>query len=128
MTIAKICTRLDGIPLALELAAARGRAMSLEQIEKRLDDRFRLLTGGSRNALSRQQTLQALIDWSVQLLNEKERRLFASLSVFAGGWQMEAAEAICGFEALGVESSEVLYLLTALVDKSLVIFEHATGR
>jgi predicted ATPase/class 3 adenylate cyclase len=128
LTIAKICTRLDGIPLALELAAARGRAMRLEQVEKRLDDRFRLLTGGNRNALSRQQTLQALIDWSVQLLDDRERTLFASLSVFAGGWRLEAAEAVCGCEALAIEAWEVLDLLTALVDKSLIIFEHASER
>jgi predicted ATPase/class 3 adenylate cyclase len=128
VTIVKICNRLDGIPLALELAAARGRSMRLDQVEQRLDNRFRLLTGGSRNALSRQQTLQALIDWSVQLLNEKERNIFAGLSVFAGGWQLEAAEAICGCEALGVEAWEVLDYLTALVDKSLVIFEHSSGR
>jgi predicted ATPase len=127
-TIAKICTRLDGIPLALELAAARGRAMTLDQVEKRLDDRFRLLTGGSRNALSRQQTLQALIDWSVQLLNDREKRVFVSLAVFAGGWDLEGAEAVCGCEELDVEAWEVLDLLTALVDKSLVIFEHGSVR
>lgn len=128
LTIVKICKRLDGIPLALELAAARARAMRLDQIEKRLDDRFRLLTGGSRNALSRQQTLQSLIDWSVQLLTDEEKRLFTSLSVFAGGWDIEAAEEICGSPDLGIESWQVLDLLTALVDKSLVVFDHASGR
>lgn len=127
-TVAHICTRLDGIPLAIELAAARGRAMSLDQIEKRLNDRFRLLTGGSRNALSRQQTLRALIDWSVQLLDEKERRFLFSLSVFGGGWDMEAAESICPDEENGIEAWEVMDLTTALVDKSLVVFERSIDR
>lgn len=128
LTIAKICTRLDGIPLAIELAAARGRAMTLEQIEKRLDDRFRLLTGGSRNALSRQQTLRALIDWSVHLLDDKERRFFVSLSVFGGGWDIEAAEAVCAGAESSIEEWEVLDLLTALVDKSLVVFDRGADR
>ncbi|MBS1717368.1 MAG: adenylate/guanylate cyclase domain-containing protein [Armatimonadetes bacterium] len=127
-TIAHICNRLDGIPLAIELAAARGRAMSLEHIEKRLDDRFRLLTGGSRNALSRQQTLRALIDWSVQLLDEQERRFFVTLSVFGGGWNLDAAEAVCTDEAAGTEEWQVLDLLTALVDKSLVVYERSSDR
>lgn len=127
-TVAHICTRLDGIPLAIELAAARGRAMSLDQIEKRLNDRFRLLTGGSRNALSRQQTLRALIDWSVQLLDEKERRFLFSLSVFGGGWDMEAAESICPDEENGIEAWEVMDLTTALVDKSLVVFDRPIDR
>ena len=84
--IAQICYRLDGIPLAIELAAARVKMMSVEQISKRLDDRFRLLTGGARTALPRQQTLRALIDWSYDLLSENERCFLRRLSVFAGGW------------------------------------------
>ena len=91
--VAQICRRLDGIPLALELAAARVKALSVDQIAARLDDRFRLLTGGSRTALPRQQTLRALIDWSYNLLSEPERALLRQLSVFVGGWTFEAAEA-----------------------------------
>ncbi|MGH8104272.1 MAG: ATP-binding protein, partial [bacterium] len=93
--VSRICVRLDGIPLALELAAARVRAMSVDQIANRLDDRFRLLTGGSRTALPRQQTLRALIEWSYDLLSEKEKTLLRRLSVFAGGWMLEAAEKVC---------------------------------
>jgi len=93
--VAQICHRLDGIPLALELAAARVRAMPVETIAARLDDRFRLLTGGSRTALPRQQTLRATIDWSYGLLDEKEKTLLRRLSVFAGGWTLEAAEKVC---------------------------------
>jgi tetratricopeptide (TPR) repeat protein len=111
--VAQICFRLDGIPLALELAAARASIFSAEQIATRLDDRFKLLTGGSRTALPRQQTLRALIDWSYDMLSENERALLRRLSVFAGGWTFEAAEAVCG-------DLEVLDLLTQLVNKSLV--------
>jgi predicted ATPase len=121
--ITQICRRLDGIPLAIELAAARVKVLSVEQIAERLDDRFRLLTGGSRTALPRQQTLRALIDWSYQLLGEQERLLFRRLAVFVGGWTLEAAESVCGFG--GIESLDVLDLLTHLVDKSLVIVEHS---
>ncbi len=96
--VAQICHRLDGIPLALELAAARVRAMPVETIASRLDDRFRLLTGGSRTALPRQQTLRAAIDWSYGLLDEKEKTLLRRLSVFAGGWTLEAAEKVCADE------------------------------
>jgi len=120
--VTQICHRLDGIPLAIELAAARVKVLSVEQIAERLDDRFRLLTGGSRTALPRQQTLRALIDWSYQLLSEQERLLFRRLAVFVGGWTLEAAEAICGFG--GIESVDILDLLTHLVDKSLVTVEH----
>src|SRR5207249_10096992 len=109
---------LDGIPLAIELAAARVRALPVKKINERLDDRFRLLTGGSRTALPRQQTLRALIDWSYDLLSEPERMLLRRLSVFAGGWTLEAAEAVAGGDA--VETWEVVDLLTALVEKSLV--------
>src|SRR5207247_6350386 len=92
--VGQVCVRLDGIPLALELAAARVRGMTVEQIAARLDDRFRLLTGGARTALRRQQTLQALVDWSYDLLTDDERALLRRLSVFAGGWTLEAAEAV----------------------------------
>lgn len=119
--VAQVCSRLDGIPLAIELAAARIRAMTVEQVAQRLDDRFRLLTGGSRTALPRQQTLRATIDWSYNQLSEVEQTLFHRLSVFAGGWTLEAAEAVCCGE--GIESWEVLDLLTSLVEKSLVLLE-----
>lgn len=114
--IAQICHRLDGIPLAIELAAARSRVFSPEQIASRLDDRFRLLTGGSRTALPRQQTLRALIDWSYDMLPGEEQALLRRLSVFAGGWAFEAVEAICS-------DLDVLDLLTQLINKSLVVME-----
>src|SRR5213079_3004067 len=95
LAVAQVCQRLDGIPLAIELAAARLRALPVEQIVARLDDRFRLLTGGSRTALPRQQTLRGLIDWSYDLLSPSEQALFRRLSVFAGGWTLEAAEQVC---------------------------------
>jgi predicted ATPase/DNA-binding SARP family transcriptional activator/Tfp pilus assembly protein PilF len=116
-----ICRRLDGIPLAIELAAARVRVLPIEQIASRLDDRFRLLTGGSRTALPRQQTLRALIDWSYDLLGRLERSLLCRLSVFAGGCTLEAAEKVCTDETIG--ETEILDLLTRLVDQSLVIYE-----
>jgi predicted ATPase/class 3 adenylate cyclase len=119
--VATICRQLDGIPLALELAAARTRAMSIESIAARLDDRFRLLARGDRTALPRQQSLRALIDWSHDLLAEPERVLLRRLSVFAGGWTIEAAEAVCADESL--EAASVLDLLAQLVDKSLVVLE-----
>ncbi|HTT13863.1 MAG TPA: adenylate/guanylate cyclase domain-containing protein [Burkholderiaceae bacterium] len=117
--VADICRRLDGIPLALELAAARLRALSAEAIATRLDDRFRLLVSGDRTALPRQRTLRALIDWSYDLLAPAERALFQALSVFAGGWTLEAAEAVGS--GAGIDAMEVLDLLTSLVEKSLVI-------
>ena len=119
--VAEICWRLDGIPLAVELAAARVNVLSPEQIEARLDDRFRLLTGGRRTALPRQQTLQAAVEWSYDLLSEQERRLFDRLSVFTGSFGLEAAEAV----GLGddLESWEVLDRLAGLVAKSLVAAE-----
>ena len=119
--VAAVCRRLDGIPLALELAAARVRSLSVEEINTRLVSRFRLLTGGSRTALPRQQTLRALIDWSYDLLHEPERAVLARLSVFAGDWDMEAAEAVCVGD--GLEAWEVLDLVTALADKSLLVVE-----
>lgn len=122
--IAQICRRLDGIPLALELAAARVTALSVEQIAARLDDVFRLLTGGSRTAMPRQQTLAAAIDWSYNLLSNPERALLSRLSVFAGGWTLDAAEQICA--SAGLEQLDILDLLTQLVNKSLVIAEYGT--
>lgn len=119
--VAEICWRLDGIPLAIELAAARVKVLSLEQIATRLDDSFRLLTGGSRTALPRQQTLRALIDWSYDLLSESEKKLLRRLSVFVRGRTLEAVEAVCSGD--GVEEFDVLDLLTLLVDKSLVTRE-----
>ncbi|MFT3896018.1 MAG: adenylate/guanylate cyclase domain-containing protein [Anaerolineales bacterium] len=116
--IAQICFRLDGIPLAIELAASRVKVLTPEQIASRLDDRFRLLTGGSRTALPRQQTLRAMIDWSYSLLSDDEKTLFRRLAVFVGGWTLEAAESVCGKEGSGFD---VMELLTRLVDKSLVV-------
>jgi predicted ATPase/DNA-binding XRE family transcriptional regulator len=120
--VADICRRLDGIPLAIELAAARTKVFPPEEIAARLDDRFKLLTGGSRTALERHQTLFALIEWSHNLLSEPERVLLRRLSVFAGGWSFDAAQEVCG-EGL---DDEVLDLLTHLVDKSLVVVEQET--
>ncbi len=121
-TLANIVRRLDGIPLALELAAVRLRAMSIEQIAQRLDDRFRLLTGGRRTALPRQQTLQALIDWSWNLLEEKEQILLRRLSVFSGGWALDAAQATASDTNL--DEFDILDLLDQLISKSLVNVDH----
>jgi predicted ATPase/DNA-binding SARP family transcriptional activator len=149
--VAEVCRRLDGIPLAIELAAARLKALAIGEIAARLDDRFRLLTGGSRTVLPRQQTLRATMDWSYNLLSTAEQALLRRLSVFAGGWTLEAAEAVCGEEwtngreeerkspnrpaastpplvHASTPSPEVLDLLTSLVDKSLVIAEEEGGR
>jgi predicted ATPase/class 3 adenylate cyclase len=164
MMVAQVCHRLDGIPLAIELAAARVKALPVAKIAERLDDRFRLLTGGSRTALPRQQTLRALIDWSYDLLTEPEQTLLCRLSVFAGGWTSEAAEAVCaddddrlagdrrpattdrfGRDTVGgrrasgrsapgspcqsvVGGPDVLDLLTALVEKSLVVYDEQEGQ
>ncbi len=117
-TVAAICHRLDGIPLALELAAARVRTLPVEKIAERLSDRFQVLTGGTRTALPRQQTLRACIDWSYNLLTEQERALLRRLAVFTGGFPLEAAETVgAGGQ---INESEVLDLLAQLVDKSLV--------
>ena len=123
--VARVCARLDGLPLALELAAARLRALSVEQLAARLDDRFRLLTGGDRAAAARQQTLRATLDWSHDLLREPGRTLLRRLAVFAGGWTLEAAEVVCAGD--GLDEAEVLDLLAALVDHSLVVAEEHGG-
>ncbi len=117
--VAQICERLDGIPLAIELAAARVKSLPIEQIAARLDDRFGLLTVGSRTALPRHRTLRAMIDWGYELLTEDERALLRRLSVFAGGWTLEGAHALYGAE--NVSKHDVLDLLTRLVTKSLVV-------
>lgn len=122
--VAEICERLDGIPLALELAAARVKAMTVEQIARRLDDRFRLLTGGGRTTMARHQTLQAAVEWSYALLAEPECVLLQRLSVFAGGWTLEAAEHVGAGNP--IQASEVLDLLLRLVDKSLVVVDQQT--
>lgn len=119
--LAHLCWRLDGIPLAIELAAARTSALSVEQIDARLDGYFRLLTSGSQTAAARQQTLKATVDWSYHLLADRERCLFRQLAVFAGGFTLEAAEAVCRDN--GIDELEVLDLLTRLVEKSLVLAE-----
>jgi predicted ATPase/class 3 adenylate cyclase len=146
--VVQICRRLDGIPLAIELAAARVKALPVEKINERLDDRFRLLTGGSRTALPRQQTLRALIDWSYDLLTEGERALLRRLSVFAASFTLEAAEAVGadpvdssqspvvsedeGLPSLTTDysllpSDDVVELLTRLVEKSLIQYEEESG-
>jgi predicted ATPase/class 3 adenylate cyclase len=124
--VAQICHRLDGIPLAIELAAAKIRVLGVEQIAKRLDDRFRLLTGGSRTALERHQTLRAAIDWSYNLLPASEQILFRRLAIFVGGWTLEAAESICVDEL--IKTAEVLELLEQLINKSLVLMEETQGQ
>ena len=118
--IAEICRRLDGIPLAIELAAARVRMLTVEQIAARLEDRLRLLTGGSRTSLERHQTLRAAMDWSYEHLRPEEQRLLRGLSVFSGGWTLEAAHQICGGER---GEPEILDLISQLVDQSLVLTE-----
>ncbi len=118
-TILQICRRLDGIPLAIELAAARAKVMTLDELLERLDDRFRLLTGGGRTARARQQTLRATVDWSYQLLDRDERTLFRRLSVFAGGFTIADVEAVCPGD--GVEGGAIIELLGRLIDKSLTM-------
>jgi len=119
--IAQICRRLDGIPLAIELAAARVVVLSPEQIEARLHDRFRLLTGGARTAVARQRTLEATVDWSCQLLSDAERLMLNRLSVFPAAWSLEAAEYVCGSGS--IHTRDVLDLLAELVSKSLVVVD-----
>ncbi|MFE5165648.1 ATP-binding protein [Streptomyces sp. NPDC056697] len=121
-----ICRRLDGIPLGIEIAVVRLRALSVQQLLDRLDDRFRLLTTGSRTVLPRHQTLRALIDWSYELCTERERLLWARVSVFAGSLDLDAAEAVCSGE--GIDRAEILDLVTELVDKSVLLREdHRTA-
>jgi predicted ATPase/class 3 adenylate cyclase len=119
--VVSICRRLDGMPLAIELAAARTRSMSLAAVHDRLDQRFRLLTGGSRSALERQQTLRATVDWSYSLLNEAEQATLRRLSGFAGGFDLEAAEAVCAGE--DIDAFDVADHVGSLVDKSLVALD-----
>lgn len=123
--VARICSRLDGIPLAIELAAARVRSMSVDDIAKRLEDRFRLLMGGNRSGLERHQTLRATITWSYNLLSEEEKHLLCNLSVFSGGWTLEAAEQVCGDKNSDLD---VLDTLTRLVEKSLVNLDESRYR
>jgi predicted ATPase/DNA-binding SARP family transcriptional activator len=118
-TMVRICRALDGMPLAIELAAARLRTMSIDQLANRLDDRFRLLTSGSRTALPRHRTLRAVIDWSWELLTDAERLVLRRLPVFSGGASLEAAERVCTGDA--VEQDEVLEVLTSLAEKSLLL-------
>jgi len=117
-TVADICHRLDGIPLAIELAAARVRSLAVEDIRNHLNANFRILTGGNRVALPRHQTITSLIDWSYNLLSPPEQDLLTRLSCFTGGWTLSAAEEVCS--GGGLESSDILDLMTSLVDKSLV--------
>jgi non-specific serine/threonine protein kinase len=120
-TLAKICVRLDGIPLAIELAAAKLKGLNVEEIHARLDDRFNLLTNGARTVLPRHQTLRATIDWSYNLLSENEKTLFRRLAVFIGGWSVEAAESICaGGE---IKKTDITNLILGLVQKSLIYTE-----
>ena len=123
--VVQVCRRLDGIPLAIELAAARVKILSVAQIAARLDDRFNLLMSGDRAALPRHQTLRAMVNWSYDLLSEQEQILFRRLSVFAGGFTLEAAEAVGG--GIAAPSGSILETLSRLIDKSLVIAEEAPG-
>lgn len=122
--VAEICRRLDGIPLAIELAAARTRLLSVEQIADGLADRFRLLTGGARTAVPRHQALVASVEWSYRLLNDKEKTLLRRLAVFSGSFTLDAAEGICTDEV--ISRAEILDLLAALIDKSLLLTEETT--
>ncbi len=124
--VVEVCRRLDGIPLALELAAARMRALTVEQIAARVSDRFRLLTTGDQMALPRQQTLRAMMDWSHDLLTQRDQVLFRRLAVFAGGWTLEATEAVAAGGPVG--RGDVLDVLAELVDKSLVVVDPEGGR
>ena len=123
--LASVCRRLDGIPLAIELAAPRVRSMSMEEVNRRLDQRFGLLTGGSRTALPRHRTLRAMIDWSYDLLSDAEQALLCRVSVFSGGWTLEAAEQVC--IGKGADNIEALDLLTSLADKNLVVADEQDG-
>ena len=124
-SVARICRELDGLPLAIELSTARMGALAVEQVAERLEDSLKLLTGGDRTVAPRHQTLRATLDWSYELLSEPERVLFGRLSVFSGGWTLEAAEAVGAGE--GIEEGEVLDLLSRLVNKSMVVVEVSEG-
>ena len=121
--VSEICRRLDGIPLAIELAAARVRTLSIPNLAQRLNERFKILTGGSRTALPRQKTLSALIDWSYDLLTPQEQMLFSRVGIFAGGFSLDAATAVCSGEDL--DEIDILDLLSSLTDKSLVVADTA---
>jgi len=123
LTVSRLCRQLDGIPLAIELAASRLKVLPVEQIDAKLEDRFRLLTGGSEAALERHRTLRATVDWSYGLLSEAEKRIFRQLSVFAAGWTLEAATAVCGG---GLDEFDMLDLLAKLNEKSLIFVDEAT--
>jgi predicted ATPase/DNA-binding CsgD family transcriptional regulator/predicted negative regulator of RcsB-dependent stress response len=123
--VAEICRRLDGIPLAIELAATRSDVLNVRTLARSLDDRFKMLTGGSRTALPRHKTLAALIDWSYDLLTPDERTLFNRVGVFAGGFDLPAASTVCGGD--GLDATDILELLTSLTDKSLVVVDTAGG-
>jgi non-specific serine/threonine protein kinase len=124
-SIASICARLDGMPLAIELAAPRLRSMSVDELSERLDQRFALLTDGSRTALPRHRTLRSMLDWSYDLLTEREQAMLRRLAVFAGGWTLASAEQVCAGD--GIDASDVLEQLTSLVDKSLVMTDEQAG-
>jgi non-specific serine/threonine protein kinase len=124
-SVASICARLDGMPLAIELAAARLRSMSVDELSQRLDQRFALLTDGSRAALPRHRTLRSMLDWSYDLLSELDRAMLRRLAVFAGGWTLASAEQVCA--GVGVDASDVFEQLTSLVDKSLVVTDEQAG-
>jgi non-specific serine/threonine protein kinase len=126
VAVARLCAQLDGIPLAIELAAARLRSLSVDQVAERLESRYRLLTGGSRAAPPRHQTLRALIDWSYELCSEQEKRLWARMSVFAGGFDLMAAESICAGEELNADA--ILEVVDHLVAKSVLFSEMQDGR
>src|SRR5215217_8739793 len=119
--VSQVCRRLEGIPLAIELAAARMGVLSAEQLSSRLEDSLKLLTRGERTAEPRHRSLRATLEWSHELLSDHERALFRRLAVFAGGWTLEAAEEVCSDE--GIEEGEVLDLLSELVERSLVVAE-----
>jgi non-specific serine/threonine protein kinase len=123
--VASICVRLDGMPLAIELAAPRLRSMSVDELSERLDQRFALLTDGSRAALPRHRTLRSMLDWSYELLTERERAMLRRVAVFAGGWTLAGAEQVCAGDE--IDASDVMELLTSLVDKSLVVTEEQAG-
>ena len=123
--LASLCTHLDGMPLAIELAAARVRTLSVEEIDSKLDQRFRLLTGGSKMTSPRQRTLRSLMDWSYDLLRESEQKLLQRLSIFAGGSTLDATESVCAGD--GVANAEILDLMTSLCDKSLAVATEANG-